>query len=93
MSKTIDAGTREDLELLANQKLPEAEWPLVRQCLRCLTQGKKVAQVRGRKKVVKDPGDPGMDTRAAVRAVARLVRSKGLSVLAAARSLVFADSE
>jgi hypothetical protein len=94
----FDQSVRDDLETIHGAPFSEKEWAALRQCLRCLRAGKRIArrtikpgtpEERTIGRVIDVPDAGSMDPRSAIRKVMALAKGKNIHPLAAARELVF----
>lgn len=84
----VGSEEKADLEAMLGVDVT-AEWSMIRQCLRCLTQGARI-DARGDNLVVRpEPEAKRMTGREAVRAVVALAKSGKNPPLLAARLLAF----
>lgn len=79
---------RDDIDTLSGDPLSDREWALLRQCLRCLIQGKRIVAQPGRKVKRIEPGYDPLNESTAISAILHAAKIQDISVVAAARSLV-----
>lgn len=88
----INAEHRALVELAHGEDLTLAEWASVRQCLRCLVQGKRLVKSVGGRRQVAVSNEPAVPTAGeAVILVLKEAKRRKCDVVEAARKLTFVD--